>query len=181
METLVLDTSYVAVARVHWQRAITLLFMGKVEVIEEYGDREIRSVSFSMKIPSIVRFIRAMKSKKKAVKFSRENVYTRDKGKCQYCGNKVARPEATYDHVLPRAQGGKTEWTNIVIACMGCNQRKGNRTPTTAKMTLLSQPVRPKKLPDHMHLTIQWHPSMPPSWKDFLASHHYWNDALEEG
>ncbi len=181
METLVLDTSYIAVARVHWQRALTLLFLGKVEVVEEYEDKLVRSVSFEIKIPSIVKFIRAMKSKKKAVKFSRENVYTRDNGKCQYCNCKVARPEATYDHVLPRAQGGKTEWTNIVIACMACNQKKGNRTPEVAKMKLLSTPVRPKKLPDHVKLTVQWNPSMPPSWKDFLASHHYWNDSLEEG
>lgn len=180
MDTLVLDASYVPVDRVHWQRAITLLFLGKVEVVEEYADQEIHSVTFSIKIPSIVRFIRAMRSKKKAIKFSRENVYVRDNGKCQYCGNKVPRHDATYDHVIPRAQGGQTNWDNIVISCMDCNQNKGCRTPAQAKMKLLSTPVRPKKLPDHMHISIQWHPSMPLSWRDFLASNHYWNDALEE-
>ena len=180
METLVLDTSYIPVARVHWQRAVTLLFLGKVEVVEEYDNDHIRSVTFSIKVPSIVRFVRAMKSKKKAIKFSRENVYTRDSGKCQYCGHKVPRPEATYDHFLPRAQGGLTELTNIVIACMDCNQRKGNRTPEQAKMKLLTIPVRPKKLPEHMHITVQWRKGDPVSWKDWLASHHYWNDALEE-
>jgi 5-methylcytosine-specific restriction endonuclease McrA len=180
METLVLDTSYIPVARVHWQRAVTLLFLGKVEVVEEYESEMIRSVTFAIKVPSIVRFLRAMKSKKKAIKFSRENVYIRDNGKCQYCGRKVARPESTYDHVIPRGQDGTTVWENIVISCMACNQNKGNRTPTQAGMRLLSTPARPKKLPDHMHFTIQWNPSMPPSWKDWLASHHYWNDALEE-
>lgn len=179
METLVLDTSYRAVARVHWQRAITLFFLGKVEVIEEYEGKQIRSVTFSTGIPSIVRFLKRMVSKKKAVKFSRENVYTRDQGKCQYCGCKVARPESTYDHVIPRAQGGKTVWDNIVIACMPCNQKKGNRTPAMAKMTLLSTPVRPKKLPDNVNITIQWNPSMPISWRDFLISHSYWNGELE--
>lgn len=179
METLVLDASYVPVARVHWQRAITLLFMGKVEILEEYEDRDIKSVTFTLKMPSIVRFIRAMKSRKKAVKFSRENVYTRDSGKCQYCGSRVSRPESTYDHVIPRAQGGQTTWENIVIACMECNQRKGNQTPAQARMRLLSTPVRPKKLPDHMSLTISWRKGDPASWKDWLASHHYWNDALE--
>lgn len=181
METLVLDTSYIPVARVHWQRALTLLFMGKVEVVEEYEDREVRSVTMTIKMPSVIRFIRAMRSKKKAIKFSRENVYARDNGKCQYCGHKTARPNATYDHVVPRAQGGKTEWTNIVIACTDCNQRKGNRTPAQAAMKLLSTPVRPKKLPESVHITIQWRKGDPVSWKDWLASHHYWNDALEEG
>lgn len=181
MDTLVLDASYIPVARVHWQRAITLLFMGKVEIVEEYENREIRSVTVAWKVPSIVRFLKGLKSKAKAIKFSRENVYARDKGTCQYCGKKVPRPEATYDHVTPRAQGGATNWENIVICCMSCNQWKGNRTPAQAKMKLLSTPVRPKKLPNHAHITVQWRKGDPVSWKDWLASHHYWNDALEEG
>ncbi len=180
METLVLDTSYMPVARVHWQRALTLFFNGKVEIVEEYEDREIRSVTMTFKMPSIVRFIRAMRSKKKAIKFSRENVYVRDQGKCQYCGDKVPRANLTYDHVIPRAKGGKTEWTNIVIACGTCNQKKGNRTPSQAGMRLLSTPVLPKKLPDHMNITIRWRKNDPPSWKDWLASHYYWNEALDE-
>lgn len=179
METLVLDQGYVPVARVHWQRALTLLFMGKVEVVEEYEDREIRSVTMTIKMPSIIRFLRAMRSKKKAVKFSRGNIYTRDHGNCQYCGTKVPMATFTYDHVTPRAQGGKTEWTNVVVACGPCNQKKGNRTPTQAGMTILSMPVRPKKLPDHMHLTIRWRKGDPLSWKDWLASHHYWNSELD--
>lgn len=180
METLVLDASYVPVARVHWQRALTLLFLGKVEVVEEYEDKEIRSITISWKVPSIIRFLRGSRSKKKAIKFSRENVYARDNGTCQYCSLKVARPEATYDHVIPRGQGGITEWTNIVICCMSCNQRKGNRTPEQAKMKLLSVPVRPKKLPTHMNITVQWRKGDPLTWKDWLTSHSYWNDSLEE-
>ena len=180
METLVLDASYVPVARVHWQRAVTLLFMGKVEVVEEYEDRSIKSVTFSINMPSIVRFIRAMRSKKKAVKFSRENVFARDHGKCQYCGDRLLRPEATYDHVIPRAQGGKTEWDNVVMACTPCNQKKGNRTPAQAGMKLLSTPVRPKKLPDQVRVTFMWKKGMPDSWQQFLSSYHYWNDELEQ-
>lgn len=180
MDTLVLDASYIPVARIHWQRALTLLFQGKVEVVEEYENREIRSVTFSIKVPSIIRFLKGLKSKKKAIKFSRENVYARDEGRCQYCSCKVPRPEATYDHVLPRAQGGKTEWNNIVIACMDCNQKKGNRTPEKAGMRLMNVPVRPKKLPNNMHITIQWRKGDPVTWRDWLATHHYWNDALEE-
>jgi 5-methylcytosine-specific restriction endonuclease McrA len=180
METLVLDTSYIPVARVHWQRAITLLFQGKVEVLEEYENREIKSVTYSIKMPSIVRFLRALKSKKKAIKFSRENVYTRDNGKCQYCASRLPRPEATYDHVVPRAQGGKTEWDNVVICCVECNQRKGNRTPAQANMRLLATPVRPKKLPDHMRITVTWRKGMPESWKEWLRDFHYWNGELEE-
>jgi 5-methylcytosine-specific restriction endonuclease McrA len=179
MDTLVLDQNYAPVAKIDWQRAITLLWQGKVEVIEEYEDREIRSVTFSIKMPSIVRFLRAMRGKKKAIKFSRENVYARDKGKCQYCGTRVGRHEATYDHVTPKAQGGNTNWENIVICCVPCNQDKGNRTPSQAKMRLLSTPVKPKRLPDGMTITLMWRKNEPISWKQFLTDMSYWNGELE--
>lgn len=179
-QVLALDQSYIPVARLSWQRALTLLFLGKVEIVESHEDKEIRSVTIAIKMPSVVRFIRAMRSKKKAIKFSRENIYVRDKGRCQYCGVAVARATFTYDHVVSRGQGGKTEWTNVVVACMECNQRKGNRTPEQARMRLLSTPVRPKKLPEHAHITLQWRVGDPPTWRDWLASHSYWNSELEE-
>ncbi len=166
-------------ARIPWQRAITLLFNNKIEVVAEYEDREIRSVTFSMKMPSVVRFLRAVRRRKKVVKFSRENVYARDQGKCQYCFRSMTRSEATYDHVIPRAKGGKTTWTNIVIACVPCNQRKGSKTAAQAGLKLRSTPVRPKKLPD-MRFTFTWRPGMPVSWKTWLRSYQYWNDELKD-
>lgn len=179
METLVLDSSYQPVDRVPWQRAITLYFQGKVEIVEHYEDKEIRSITFAIRMPSVVRFLRALRSRRKAIKFSRENVYTRDKGTCQYCASKVPRAEATYDHVLPRSQGGKTEWTNIVIACVPCNQKKSNRTPEKAGMQLRSTPVKPKKLPETVHLTFMWREGMPDGWKTWLSSMSYWHGELE--
>jgi 5-methylcytosine-specific restriction endonuclease McrA len=180
METLVLSPGYEPVARVHWQRAVTLLFMGKVEVIEEYEDKDIKSVTFSIKMPSVVRFLRAIRSRRKAIKFSRENVYARDNGRCQYCALPIPRHEATYDHVTPRSQKGTTVWENVVIACVPCNQRKGGRTPEEAKMHLRVRPIRPKKLPD-MRITIMWRQGMPNSWRAFCRDFDYWNGALEEG
>jgi 5-methylcytosine-specific restriction endonuclease McrA len=180
METLVLSSGYEPVARVHWQRAVALLFQGKVEVVEEYDDKEIRSITFTLKMPSVVRFLRAIRGKKKAIKFSRQNVYARDGGRCQYCVTKVARFEATYDHVVPRAHGGKTTWENIVIACVPCNQRKGGRTPAQAGMRLRTPPVRPKKLPELLSVTFTFQPGMPDSWRTWLRDVAYWNAELEE-
>lgn len=177
-ETLVLSQSYEPVARVSWQRAVTLIWEGKVEVVEEYEDWTVRSVTIELKVPSVIRFLKRVIGKKRSVKFSRENVYARDSGRCQYCANKVSRPEATYDHVLPRSQGGGTRWENIVIACVPCNQRKGGRTPEQARMTLLSVPVKPKKLPDSLKLTFTWQKGMPESWRSWLRSVSYWNGEL---
>jgi 5-methylcytosine-specific restriction endonuclease McrA len=180
METLVLSTGYEPVARVSWQRAINLLFLGKVEVVEEYEDRLVRSVTFAVKMPSVIRFLRAVRNRKRAIKFSRENVYARDHGKCQYCAQRVSRQDATYDHVVPRAQGGHTTWENVVICCFGCNQRKGGRTPTQAGMALLSTPVKPKRLPETFHLTFTYEPGMPHTWRKFLRDVAYWHGELED-
>jgi len=179
MDTLVLDPGYSPVARISWERALTLIWSGKVEVVEEYDDWKVRSVTLEVKVPSVIRFIRAVRGKRKMIRFSRENVFARDSGKCQYCGTKVPRHESTYDHVLPRSQGGHTKWENIVIACLSCNQKKGGRTPEQAGMKLKTKPVRPTKLPDTMRITLCYEPGMPSSWRTWLRDYSYWNGELE--
>ena len=180
MDTLVLSSAYLPVARVPWQRAVTLLWAGKVEVIEEYQDRAVHSVSLEIKVPSIIRFLRHFQRRRRQVKFSRENVYSRDKGRCQYCGHRVPRPEATFDHVLPRSQGGATTWENVVIACAPCNRRKGGRTPAQANLHLRAVPARPAWLPDTLRLTFLFHPDTPPSWRQFFRDLDYWQGELEQ-
>lgn len=178
METLVLNPGYEPVARVPWQRAVTLLFLGKVEVVEEY-ERDVRTVTFTFKMPSVVRLLRALRRGRKVVRFSRENVYARDVGTCQYCARRVARSEATYDHVVPRAQGGQTTWENIVIACVACNQQKGGRTPEQAGMKLRVAPVKPKKLPETVRIVLTFQQGVPDSWKTWIQAYAYWNTELD--
>ena len=180
METLVLNAVWQPVCRIPWQRAITLLFLGKVQVVEEYEDKTIRSVTFEVKMPSVVRFLRHLKHRKPVIRFSRENVFARDHGQCQYCAKKVTRSEATYDHVVPRSQGGGTHWENIVIACVPCNQRKGGRTPDQAKMKLKVVPGKPTKLPDTLRLTFAFQKGMPSTWANWLRDMTYWHGSLEE-
>lgn len=178
METLVLDRGYQPVARVPWTRAVSLLFTGKVEVVESYDDRVVRSVTVSLNVPAVVRFVGGLRWHLPKVRFSRENVFARDRGRCQYCGKPVKRPDATYDHVVPRAHGGLTRWDNIVIACLPCNQRKGGRTPDQARMKLRSIPVKPKELPEGVRFTYT--PGMPAAWRAWLRDFTYWNAELEQ-
>ena len=170
MDTLVLNPGYEPIARVPWRRAVTLLFLDKVEVVEAYDDRDIRAVSLALKMPSVVRLYRALRGARRVVKFAREHVYARDGGRCQYCDERVTRHEATYDHVVPRAQGGKTTWTNIVIACVRCNQRKGGKAPEQAGMKLRCAPVKPKKLPDRFRITLTFGQGVPESWKSWMRA-----------
>jgi 5-methylcytosine-specific restriction endonuclease McrA len=131
---------------VPWQHAAFLFVQNKIDVLESY-DEVIRSPSIEFLLPSVARLKRPVAAFKKGVKFSRINVMTRDHFTCQYCGRQLAMKELNYDHVVPRIQGGKTVWENIVTSCYPCNDRKAGRTPEQAGMRLLKQPYRPKTLP----------------------------------
>ncbi|NDH48809.1 MAG: HNH endonuclease [Acidimicrobiia bacterium] len=81
---------------------------------------------------------------RREIRFSRRNVYLRDANTCQYCGRQFRDEELNLDHVVPRDIGGKTNWENIVTACVRCNSRKANRLPEQAGMTLRHPPTKPK-------------------------------------
>ena len=178
MDTLVLNRSYMPINRISWQDALCDVFTGRAEIIETYEDWTVSSPSTVFGVPSVIRFLGKVRGMfRRGVKFNRHNVYMRDKGRCQYCGSKVGKNTFTYDHVIPRQQGGRTKWGNIVIACLPCNQRKANRTPQQAKMKLRSKPVRPKSLPG---TTLIWEDSMPKSWRDYVTTVSYWHGSLDK-
>lgn len=188
-EVLVLSKTWEPYDRVSWEDAFTLLCGGsngkkKVEVIEYHEDRTVRSGSSSgelreWKVPSVIRFIEAVTPEIKAVKFSRENIYDRDRGRCQYCGAQVPLNGFEYEHVIPRAKGGKTVWENIVVACTSCNQRKGGRTPNEASMRLLSIPRKPDRHAKKRRMTVTWKKGMPEAWKAYMRDVAYWKGELE--
>jgi len=172
-QVLLLNITYEPLKVINWKKAITLLMLGKVEVLEEYG-RDIHSVSFTIKLPSVIRLLMMVKRPKNQIRFSRQNIYARDKYKCQYCGRKLPGEDLSYDHVVPKSRGGKTLWNNIVTSCMGCNRKKGGRTPKEANMRLIRKPSKPKWLPA-LRITIGFN-EVPTSWQDYL----YWNVELIE-
>jgi 5-methylcytosine-specific restriction endonuclease McrA len=173
-QTLLLNQGFEPIKVISWQRAITLLFLGKVEVIEEYESSNIRSINLIIKIPAVVRLLRAFRRHSRPVKFSRVNIYARDNYKCQYCGRKASISELTYDHVMPRSRGGNTEWTNIVTCCYLCNRKKGGRTPAEASMKLLTAPAQPNWVPAiAIRISLR---SVPDAWRDYL----YWTGELDK-
>jgi len=97
-QTLVLNATYEPLRIVSWQKAITLLFQGKVEVIAHY-EREIRGVTVRVKLPSVLRLLRHVRMKRPFadVPFSRANVYARDDHRCQYCTRRRPPAQLTFD------------------------------------------------------------------------------------
>lgn len=145
---LILNATFEPLQIVPWQKALQLLFQGKVEVIEE-SNQIVRTVRFSFRVPAVLRLLTyvPLQKRKSWVRFSRSNVFLRDGYKCQYCGNGFSKSQLTLDHVIPVVQGGKKNWSNIVTACLKCNQRKGGRTPAEAGMSLTRKPHVPQSLP----------------------------------
>lgn len=172
--TLVLNATFEPIKIVDWQRAMTLWVKGKVEIVATH-DREVRSVSFTFKLPSVVRLLRFVRIRQRYdyVPFTRANIYARDHRTCQYCGRTFAFEDLTFDHVIPSAQGGRKTWDNIVTSCMPCNKRKASRTPAQAGMTLIRTPCKPKSTPA-LRVTFGMR-NTPESWKTWL----YWNVELE--
>jgi 5-methylcytosine-specific restriction endonuclease McrA len=173
--TLLLNATYEPLRVVHWQKAITLWCQGKVEIVAVY-EREVRSVSFSIKLPSVIRLLRRIRIRRNAeyVPFSRANIYARDRHRCQYCGHGFGTAELTFDHVVPVAQGGRKDWENIVTCCITCNRRKGGRTPEQAGMRLIRHPKRPDRAPA-VRITFGLR-NAPDSWRDYV----YWNVELDD-
>src|SRR5258708_8304520 len=103
--TLVLNATYEPLRIVSWQKAMTLLFQGKVEVIAVY-DREIRGVAVRVKLPSVLRLLRHVRIKRPFadVPFSRGNVYARDDHRSQYSVHPFPPPHPTSNHLIPIAR-----------------------------------------------------------------------------
>lgn len=173
-QTLLLNVTYEPLKIVSWQRAMTLWCQDKVEIVAEH-DVEKRSVSFTFKLPSVVRLLKfvRVRGRREHVPFTRANIYRRDDHSCQYCGETFDSEDLTFDHVIPAAQGGGRSWGNIATSCVPCNRRKGARTPQEAGMTLRRAPKMPRPSPV-FRVSIGLRQT-PESWLTWL----YWNVELE--
>lgn len=171
MDTLVLDGHYRPLRRVSWKQAISWWFQGRVEILEEYQDRHIRTIDVTYPMPAVVRFVGRVVKRwfSRGLRFSRKNVWIRDEGKCAYCGDRMSEHAMTYDHVVPRSQGGRTEWSNIVACCVSCNKAKRDRTPVQAGMALRVRPHEPRHLPGSGGDRLEWQDGMPESWRAWAA------------
>lgn len=140
---ILLNSDYSFLNTIHWKKAMRLLAKDKVEVLKatkkilQNADK-----SWSQVIPKVLRLVKLVRSIYKArVPYSKKNIIFRDRYICQFCG--TTENKMTIDHVIPKAQGGKSSFDNCVCSCKSCNNKKGNRTPREAKMPLKRQPWQP--------------------------------------
>lgn len=186
---LVLNADYTPLAIIGWRRAIVWSIKNEydatsgIQVIDFYKNDYIKCANNKkLPIPAVAKTATYRRVQGFSVNFSRKNLFTRDNMMCQYCGCVKDNKELTYDHVIPKSQwnynlGSPTNWTNIVTACIHCNRKKGNKTPSQANMPLLSVPTKPNKsikyLPLQCHLDrikndipSEWRIYLPPSYME---------------
>jgi 5-methylcytosine-specific restriction endonuclease McrA len=162
--------SYYPLSIWSWQDAIKAVFLDRVNIVSQY-DVEVRSSSFSMRLPSVVSLKTFVKPSRSPA-FTRFNVFLRDRFQCQYCS---AREDLTFDHLIPRSKGGTTTWENVLTACSPCNLRKGNKTPHEAGMHPQQLPFRPSVHDLHNNGRMFPPNFLHDSWMDYL----YWDTELE--
>ena len=141
---LMLNQNYEPLTICSARRAIVLLFQGKGEMIETADGLKIHTVTRAYSLPSVVRLWQYKRVPFRKIMLSRKNIITRDGHRCQYCGTK--RGAMTIDHIIPKKLNGSDTWDNMTCACVRCNNKKGDRTPEQAGMTIRKQPVRPSHI-----------------------------------
>lgn len=185
--TLVLNKSFRAVAVADWRRAVTLVYMGLAEALDEeltpYDFQTwvsassnwvetrasfVRSTNSRFAVPEVIRLVRYDRVPHREVAFTRHNVFARDRHRCAYCGKKKGTDELDLDHVLPRSRGGPHEWTNVVTSCRPCNLMKADKLPDEAGMPLRIRPEKPRWT---LMGSLVPHPrtDIPASWKKLLS------------
>ncbi len=134
----------------------------------------IRTATLRIRVPEVVALTRYDKVPRPSVTFTRRNLFRRDRYTCQYCGARPGSSELSIDHVVPRAHGGTSSWTNCVLACVRCNHRKADRTPRQAGMRLRAVPSEP-----------DWRPTLRvpvggvrQTWQKFVSD-SYWDAELK--
>ena len=162
MSVLVLNKLFVPIKIVEKENAILKLYKGSAKALDDtyqmhdweqwldnFSDGEklsrevINSATLSVVIPKVIVLTNFKKYIRKKVSLTRKNLFKRDGSQCQYCGKKGLYSEFNIDHIVATSKGGKTVWSNVVLACIKCNSKKGNKSLKESGMKLLKKPGIP--------------------------------------
>jgi len=189
---LVVNSLYQAVQITGAHRAFRLFYAGRARAVDRdfatydfenwcdlpagAGDEVVRTPSRAIRIPRVIQLLHYDRLPRREVRFTRRNIFFRDRNRCQYCGRVYPQKRLNLDHVVPLSRGGRSSWDNVVCACIECNSRKGSRTPEEAGMHLVRAPRRPA---GHPVLRAGWIGPGHEEWRTFLDE-AYWNVELDD-
>ena len=164
------------------RKAVENVLDGKADILEDWGEA-FRSPSVSVPMPKII-VLREYAQVFGEPKFCRASIYLRDHYQCQYCGEQFGRADLTFDHVIPKSQGGKTVWTNVVTCCSRCNEIKRDSLPNYSARKRQRQrgqmrPLRPPRVPTTAELLRAGLEFLPNDERDDFGSFLYWMAPLK--
>lgn len=157
-KVLVLNTTFAPINICSWRRAVTLLFKNKAESVEASE----RKINGRFILPFVIRLKSYVPLPYNSVVLTRKNVLLRDNFTCQYCGS---GGNLTLDHIMPKSRGGEDSWENIVVCCVRCNNRKGDRAPEEVGLKLSGTPYKP---PSMLYLQMTRLSNIPKSWFNYF-------------
>ncbi len=137
---LVLNQDFSPLSVCSVQRAFLLVYLEKADLVTQSQNLQLRSITRAYPLPSVIKLKVYVQIPYKGVILTRQNIFKRDNYQCQYCGT---THDLTLDHVIPKARGGKSTWSNLVTACRPCNTRKGDFTPEEIGLTIKNPPYKP--------------------------------------
>ncbi len=146
MTVLILNASYEPLTFVSWQRAVALVVTGRGELLEQDGDRIVRSSGgLELPWPAVVRLLSMVKTRRgSGVPLTRQYLVARDGRRCQVAG--CERRGDTIDHLVARSRGGEHRWTNVALMCGRHNSVKGDRTLDELGWSLKREPTEPTRV-----------------------------------
>jgi 5-methylcytosine-specific restriction endonuclease McrA len=193
-QVLVLNRSWMAIHVTQVRRALCLLYQGHARavhpesfslhdfdewrVLPEHDEKTkfVHTSSTKIPVPDVILLKWFNGFVRHEVRFSRHNIFDRDHNACQYCRRRFSRSQLTLDHVIPQSRGGDESWENLVVACLPCNVKKGNRTPDEAGMPLWKSPKKPGWVPQ---LGARVPSEQFAVWKQFVDT-SYWKLGANE-
>ena len=185
LRTLVLNADYRPLSTwplsvISAQDAVHAVYRERVAVVEEWPGEFFRSPSTQIAIPKVVA-LKDYAPIAAAPKFCRRSILLRDRYRCQYCGGEFPSEELTFDHVVPRAQGGRTVWENILTACLRCNGAKGSAHANFSgrKGAGEHRPFKAPRQPTTAELLRAGLEFLPNDIREDFGSYLYWNAELE--
>lgn len=118
-----------------------------------------------VRVPTVILSTQFDRMPMRIPRVTREAIFERDNGVCQYTGEHVGKSGGNLDHVVPRDRGGKDSFENLVWAKKEINSLKANRLPHEAGLRLLRRPKAPAPLPPTAAIRDPKHPD----WRHFLT------------
>ena len=127
-------------------------------------DFVIHSAKLAIRVPTVIISMHYDRMPVHVPRLTRQAIFDRDGGICQYTGERVGLRGGNLDHVLPRHRGGRDTFENLVWAKREINSLKANRLPHEVGLRLRREPKAPRPLPASAVIREARHPD----WKHFL-------------